>query len=110
MSPTVRRYAKTKVFIITTDVATAGTTQAPFLGTPKEGGGTANMGFLVGSPGGKPNASAVRMTAIFWVETIKGANGKHFEQLQYIQRVLLNFNGLSWPHVSVATMVITSES
>jgi hypothetical protein len=25
-------------------------------------------------------------------------------QLQYTQRVLLNFNGLSWPHVSVATL------
>src|ERR1700761_2524930 len=26
-------------------------------------------------------------------------------QIQYVQRVLLNFNGLSWPHVSVATLV-----
>jgi hypothetical protein len=27
-----------------------------------------------------------------------------FLQLQYTQTVLLNFNGLSWPHVSVATL------
>jgi hypothetical protein len=29
-------------------------------------------------------------------------------QLQYSQEVLLNFNGLSWPHVSVATLVPAS--
>jgi hypothetical protein len=60
--------------------------------------------------GAGPNANAVRMTATFWVEKIKGTDGKVFEQLQYIQRVLLNFSGLSWPHISVATMVVTSES
>ena len=26
-------------------------------------------------------------------------------QIQYSQNMLLNFNGLSWPHVSVATVV-----
>jgi hypothetical protein len=26
-------------------------------------------------------------------------------QIQYVQKVVLNFNGLSWPHVSVATLV-----
>lgn len=29
------------------------------------------------------------------------------KQVQYTQTVLLNFNGLSWPHVSVATLVPT---
>jgi hypothetical protein len=29
-------------------------------------------------------------------------------QIQYFQRVVLNFNGLSWPHVSVATLVPAS--
>jgi hypothetical protein len=29
-------------------------------------------------------------------------------QIQYSQRVVLNFNGLSWPHVSVATLVPAS--
>jgi len=28
-----------------------------------------------------------------------------YPQIQYTQTVLLNFNGLSWPHVSVATLV-----
>ena len=44
------------------------------------------------------------MTAIFWVETVTNPDGSTFEQLQYTQRVLLNFNGLSWPHISVATL------
>jgi hypothetical protein len=26
-------------------------------------------------------------------------------QIQYTQKVMLNFNGLTWPHVSVATLV-----
>jgi hypothetical protein len=30
------------------------------------------------------------------------------KQIQYSQTVLLNFNGLSWPHVSVATLVPAS--
>jgi hypothetical protein len=29
-------------------------------------------------------------------------------QIQYSQKVILNFNGLSWPHVSVATLVPTT--
>jgi len=30
-------------------------------------------------------------------------------QIQYSQTVILNFNGLSWPHVSVATLVPASS-
>ena len=33
------------------------------------------------------------------------ADGRIKHQLQYTQTVLLNFNGLSWPHVSVATLI-----
>jgi hypothetical protein len=29
-------------------------------------------------------------------------------QIQYAQQVFLNFNGLTWPHVSVATLVPAS--
>lgn len=32
----------------------------------------------------------------------------HFTQIQYTQNVFLNFNGLQWPHVSVATLVPSS--
>jgi hypothetical protein len=73
----------------------------------KAGGGTANTAFLTTSgnpPGG--NAKATQMEATFWVETIAGTGGhpdKH--QLQYTQLVMLDFNGIHWPHVTVGTLV-----
>jgi len=70
---------------------------------PSTGGGTSNIAFLQGAVGG-PNAVAAQMDAIFWIETIKHPSGSTKLQLQYSQTVLLNFNGLSWPHVSVATL------
>ena len=60
--------------------------------------GTANTFFLT------ENASADIMRATFWIETVKRPSGGHFLQLQYTQTVMLDFNGLSWPHVSVATL------
>jgi hypothetical protein len=72
---------------------------------PVSGGGTANTAFLQGVPGGAANADGAQVTAIFWIETVKGETGEpDFLQLQYTQTVLLNFGGLSWPHVSVATL------
>jgi hypothetical protein len=68
---------------------------------PVPGGGTANTAFLQGGADG-PNALAASVTATFWVETIQGT--PNLNQLQYSQTVLLNFNGLSWPHVTVATL------
>jgi hypothetical protein len=73
----------------------------------KAGGGTANTAFLAASgnpPGG--NAKATRTEATFWIETIAGTGGqpdKH--QLQYTQLVMLDFNGIHWPHVTVGTLV-----
>jgi hypothetical protein len=72
-------------------------------GQPTTGGGIANIAFLAGNPA--PNALAARMDAVFWIETLEEPDGKIKHQLQYSQFVLLNFNGLSWPHVSVATLV-----
>jgi hypothetical protein len=65
------------------------------------GGGTSNIAFLTGAKDG-PNAVAARVTATFWLETLQGDTEPR--QLQYSQLVLLNFNGLSWPHVTVATL------
>ena len=73
----------------------------------KAGGGTANTAFLASSgnpPGG--NANATLAEATFWIETIAGTGGqpdKH--QLQYTQLVMLDFNGIHWPHVTVGTLV-----
>jgi hypothetical protein len=71
---------------------------------PNVGGGTDNIAFLRGGPAG-PNADSARMTATFWIERVAaGPHGPAFLQLQYTQTVILNFNRLSWPHVSVATL------
>lgn len=118
---------------------------------PLFGGGTDNIAFLLGDPAGnKPNANAVKMEAVFWIETVEftievpifqpgqppltipaetGGAGQPVPeflvnppipitaprsikvaapQIQYSQQVFLNFNGLSWPHVSVATLVPAS--
>jgi len=65
------------------------------------GGGTANTAFLAGAADG-PNADAAEVRATFWLETLQGNTSP--TQLQYIQIVLLNFNTISWPHVTVATL------
>ena len=113
---------------------------------PLFGGGTDNIAFLLGDKNATtPNADAVQMSAIFWIETVKkqitvppytadqpvivqGATSAgnpvvsfsvtsqtptaeditidvSYTQIQYTQTVLLNFNRLTWPHVSVATLV-----
>jgi hypothetical protein len=75
--------------------------------TPVFGGGLANTAFLQGSPNEGPNAQAALVRATFWIETVEGpvADGPDFHQLQYTQTVLLNFNTLSWPHITVATLL-----
>ena len=64
------------------------------------GGGTANTAFLKGKA--NANADAARMHATFWLQTPQGSNTPNF--LQYSQVVLLNFAGLSWPHVNVGNL------
>jgi hypothetical protein len=88
----------TTVLIISTDSTPAGS-------VPDAGGGTDNIAFLSGKAPGGPNAVAASVDAIFWIETVQGDGGAPDSlQLQYSQRVLLNFNGLSWPHITVATL------
>lgn len=69
---------------------------------PVLGGGVANTAFLQGDPASGPNAVAQRMDATFWLQTSQGSSKP--DVLQYSQTVLLNFNGLTWPHVSVGTL------
>jgi len=73
------------------------------LNPPPTGGGTSNISFLQGVAAG-PNAQSIQIEAIFWIETVINPDGSKKLLLQYSQRVLLNFNGLSWPHISVATL------
>jgi len=112
------------------------------------GGGVDNIAFLLGQAAATaPNAQALQMLAVFWIETVEeiilvppyqvggppfaikakpSVPGQRvptfsvtppydldmpreltvkFTQIQYSQTVLLNFAGLTWPHVSVNTLV-----
>ena len=72
--------------------------------SPVLGGGVDNTAFLTGSSGG-PNAQTAVVTATFWIEEIEARDGHPaFTQLQYTQTVLLNFNTLSWPHITIGTL------
>ena len=117
---------------------------------PGFGGGAAEIAFLTGdsnTPPLKANAHAFKMTAVFWIETIRvkivvprciasglpitiqaaprpGSSLRptftltppydittdttltvRYTQIQYSQTVFLNFGPLTWPHVSVATLI-----
>jgi hypothetical protein len=64
-------------------------------------GGTENIPFL------QANADVSHFSATFWIETVQFPaphSNRHFLQLQYTQTIFLNFLGLSWPHVNVATL------
>jgi hypothetical protein len=63
--------------------------------------GIVNIPFVV------KNAYATQMDAIFWIEKVAHPrfHNRHFLQLQYVQRVILDFAGIHWPHVSVATLI-----
>lgn len=93
----------TTVLVVTSDVTAPKSPANAPPDSPDTGGGADNIAFLAGTGHG-PNAKSARVTATFWIERVKGSDGEEFDQLQYTQRVLLNFNGLSWPHVSVATL------
>jgi hypothetical protein len=71
------------------------------------GGGTANTAFLTAANDPNVgNARATQMQATFWIQTIAGAGGQPDKlQLQYTQLVMLDFNGIHWPHVTVGTLV-----
>ncbi|KAH6887092.1 hypothetical protein B0T10DRAFT_490693 [Thelonectria olida] len=134
---------------------------------PELGGGTSNIGFNVGTDGGKinpatparrsGNANAATTTAQYWISTIRAKIDLtpyshstvpscpekkprivspvslgprdavprftvdftvpspktitvEYTQIQYSQMVVLDFNGLSWPHVSVATLAPNGQA
>lgn len=67
--------------------------------TAEEGGGILNIPFV------KANAEVRSMQATFWIETIVPDNQTPFVQLQYSQAVVLRFDGVDWPHISVGTLI-----
>jgi len=70
---------------------------------------TAPVGGIVNIPFVVQNANATRLDAIFWIEKVANPTGgaEPFIQLQYVQRVILGFDNIWWPHISVATLVKT---
>lgn len=65
----------------------------------KPAGGIGNIPFITG------NAEPLSLESAFVIETVKGPLGTHYLQLQYSQTALLNFRGLSFPHVTVGTLI-----
>lgn len=51
------------------------------------------------------NADASGFFSVFAIESVQGATGDDFLQLQYSQTVLLNFGGMSFPHVTCGTLI-----
>jgi len=95
---------ETTVLIVASDPSLMPPPGGPVPGHAAAGGGLESIDFLSGGVSTGFNANVLSTTATFWIETIKNADGTTFLQLQYTQRVLLVFNGLVWPHVSVATL------
>jgi hypothetical protein len=62
-------------------------------------GGIDNIPFIV------KNADALSLESVFAIETVRNAAGTDFLQLQYSQTALLNFRGMSFPHVTVGTLI-----
>lgn len=62
-------------------------------------GGIGNIPFIV------TNADTPTLESVFAIETVRGPQGREYLQLQYSQTALLNFDGLSYPHVTVGTLV-----
>jgi hypothetical protein len=62
-------------------------------------GGIGNIPFIVS------NADAPSLESVFAIETVQAPAGAEYLQLQYSQTALLNFRGLSYPHVTVGTLI-----
>jgi hypothetical protein len=76
---------------------------------PVPGGGIVNTAFLSGAPdasGASANALAADTTATIWIMKVETGDGAFETWLQYSQVVLLNFGTLSWPHVTVGSLVL----
>jgi hypothetical protein len=69
---------------------------------------SADSSRIVNIPFVERNANVTNFEATFWIETIQQpANSimNTLMQLQYSQKVNLLFDGIDWPHISVATLI-----
>lgn len=51
------------------------------------------------------NADTSSFVSVFAIESVKAPSGEEFLQLQYSQSLLLNFRGMSFPHVTCGTLI-----
>lgn len=65
--------------------------------TPEHG--VSNIPFITS------NADTPTLESVFAIEVIETESGEEFLQLQYSQTALLNFRGMSFPHVTVGTLI-----
>jgi len=61
--------------------------------------GTCNIPFI------EKNADSPSLESVFAIETVENPDGGEFLQLQYSQTAILNFRGMSFPHVTVGTLI-----
>lgn len=66
---------------------------------------TASAGGIDNIPFITSNADAPSLDSVFAIETVEGPLGTEYQQLQYSQTALLNYRGLSFPHVTVGTLI-----
>jgi hypothetical protein len=66
---------------------------------------TESAGGIDSIPFIESNANTLTLDSVFAIETVRGPQGREYQQLQYSQTALLNFRGLSFPHVTVGTLV-----
>ena len=82
------------VDVVTFDVSARLTTTA----SQDEICGISNIPFL------DKNAQVTSLQTTFYVEHIEDGLGNSWMQLQYLQKIMLNFLNINWPHLSVATL------
>lgn len=66
---------------------------------------TKPVGGIVNIPFIETNANVNKLDFTLWLEKVQNPDGSISEQLQYSQNAILNFHGIDWPHISVATLV-----
>lgn len=62
------------------------------------------------------NANPTQFDATFWLETLEDSSGNTFQQLQYSQRILIEFpiqqnipgQTIIWPHINVNTLTLAA--
>jgi len=75
---------------------------------------TRNQGGIANIASIRTNAKATEFDATFWIETLQAPDGSVLNQLQYSQRIMIDFpiksdlpgQTISWPHVNVNTLTL----